>query len=124
MKSNPLPIKKAPRSAIQEWLLELPEDSLHRLRLINMNTRSSRHVILSLTYGLYDPHIRRLNRMITSLLIARLRAERQGKARLVARINSLMEDMHMAIDQVTGTPINQAARGSPCNRSVQVNLAR
>lgn len=124
MKSNPLPTKKAPQSAIHEWLLELPEDSLHRLRLINMNTRSSSHVILSLTYGLYDPHIRRLNRMITSLLIARLRAERQGKARLVARINSLMEDMHMAIDQVTGTPPPKAARGSPCNRSVQVNLAR
>jgi hypothetical protein len=122
MKLTALPATS--QAAFQGWLLGLPEDSLQRLRVINMTTNSSRHVILSLTFGLYDPHIGKLNRMITSFLIARLRAERLGKTRLVARINSFMQDMHLAIDQVTGTTQRNTARGSPCNRSVQGNLAR
>lgn len=112
-------MKKTSKAAFQQWLTSLPKDSLERLRVINMSTASSRHVILSLTFGLYDAHIRKLNRVITSLLIARLKAERAGKARLVARINNLMEDMHTAIDQATGTPALKRARGSPCNRSLQ-----
>lgn len=112
------------QAAFYQWLLAIPQDSLARLRVINSSTSSSRHVILSLTFALYDAHIRRLNRTITALLIARLKAERTGKTRLVARINNVMNDMHAAIDEATA--IDRAAtrtRGSPCNRSTQRNLA-
>lgn len=113
-----------PALPFQQWLMSLPEDSQKRLRVINQNTASSKHVILSLTFGLYDGHIRKLNRMITSLLIARLKAERYGNSLLVARINNFMEDMHEAIDQATGTGAVKHARGSPCNRTIQAHLAR
>lgn len=115
------------QAAFHQWLLAIPQDSLARLRVINTSTSSSRHVILSLTFALYDTHIRRLNRIITALLIARLKAERAGKTRLVARINNVMNDMHGAIDQATdqatASNATKQARGSPCNRSAQRNLA-
>ncbi|HEY9716456.1 MAG TPA: hypothetical protein V6C69_03225 [Trichormus sp.] len=110
--------------SFHKWLIELPEESLHRLRLINMSTRSSRHVILSLTFGIYDCHIRKVNRMITHLLIARLKAERAGRLRLVARINQFMQTVHEAIDLATGVAAVEVARGSPCNRVRQANKAR
>lgn len=119
-----LSMKKTSRTSVQLWLMSIPQDSLDRLRVINSSTGSSRHIILSLTFGLYDAHIRKLNRMITSLLIARLKAERAGKLRLVARINNFMEEIHTAVDQATGTSAIKRDQRAPCNRSVQTNLAR
>lgn len=71
-------------------------------------------------YALSDTHIRKLNRIITALLIARLKAERTGKVTLVSRINNVMDDLHAAIDLVTGSSVKRS-RGSPCNRIVQGN---
>jgi hypothetical protein len=109
----------------QNWLLDLPEESRNRLRAINMSAGSAEHIILALAFGIYDRHIRKVNQMITSLLVARLRAERAGKVLMVNRINSFMEEMHAAIDQTTGgsVPTSIRAGGSPCNRPVQAKLA-
>jgi hypothetical protein len=49
----------ASSSQLHSWLMTLPTESLVRLRNINMSTVSSKHVILSLAYGLYDRHIDR-----------------------------------------------------------------
>lgn len=91
-----------PAGGLYAWLLSMSGESLGRLKVINANTSSSKHVILALAFGLYDGNIRRLNRMITQLLLARMRAERHGDACKIARINELMEEMHVAIDKVTG----------------------
>lgn len=115
---------KASHAAFHQWLLGMPQESIERLRAINLSTGSSRHVILALTYGIYDVHIRKINRMITSLLIARLKAERAGKCRLIARINDFMENMHSAIDFATGTSHEKLAGATPCNRSNRAQLAR
>jgi hypothetical protein len=111
--------EKSFRAAFRRWLQSFPKESMDRLRTINISTTSSRHVILTLTYGLYDPNIRRVNRMITGLLIARLRAERAGKSRVTARINEFMDDMHAAIDQATGTRAVKHSSAPPCNRPRQ-----
>ncbi|MBX9686105.1 MAG: hypothetical protein K2X27_05355 [Candidatus Obscuribacterales bacterium] len=94
----------------------MPPDSLERLRVINQNTGSAKHVILTLTFGLFDPYIRRLNKMITGLLLRRLRAERAGDQEKIEKINDYMKKMHDAIDEVTG--VKTAINGSrnSCNR--------
>ncbi len=101
---------------LYNWLLSMPEESISRLKNINESTGSAHHVILTLTYGFYDPCIAKLNRMITALLLRRMRAERQGKLFLVERINTFMNEMHKCIDRVTG--VNKALNGSrnACNR--------
>ncbi len=109
-------VENTSKDALQQWLMRWPEDSLKRLKDINTSTDSSRHVILSLTYGLYDPQIRKLNRVITSLLVARLKSQRAGNAGLVAQINNLMENMHLAVDLATGTNSRRDSHSSPCNR--------
>lgn len=107
-------------SQLHGWLMTLPADSLARLRTINMSTVSSKHVILSLAYGIYDRHIGKLNRIITSLLISRLKAERAGRTAVVARINDFMEEMHEAIDMATGTAGLRRKTGHACNRTMRV----
>ena len=109
-------MENASRAALQQWLMRWPEDSLQRLKHINTSANSSRHIILSLSYGLYDPHIRKLNRVITSLLVARLKAQRVGKVALVSQINKVMENMHVAVDLATGTTSRKVSQSSPCNR--------
>lgn len=106
------------QSRVQSWLIGLPADSIVRLRQINQSASSSKHIILTLAYGLYDANIRKLNRMITGLLIARLKAERAGKEQTIERINQYMEGIHEAIDFATDTdPLHRANKsGGPCNR--------
>ncbi len=115
-----LAMKKNSKESFRIWLVNLPQDSLERLRIINMSTGSSRHIILSLTFGIYDAHIRKLTRMITSLLLARLAAERTGKFRLVARIDSFMDELHAAVDYATGCVSQKHSQGPSCNRAVPV----
>jgi hypothetical protein len=105
------------RSAFGKWLVTLPDESIDRLRTINTSTGSSRHIILTLAFGVYDKHIGKLNRIITSLLIARLRAERAGKTSLVERINDFMHDIHHEVDVLTGTAANVRNRENVCGRA-------
>jgi hypothetical protein len=113
------------QSGLHGWLAGLPADSIDRLRSINLSTGSAKHVILALTFGLYDRNICRLNKMITGMLIARLRAERAGKVKLVARINCFMEEMHESIDRATGVGASARRSGNPCNRPGRTaNFAR
>ncbi len=109
---------------LQKWLLTLPEDSLKRLRKINSSAGSSKHVVLTIAFGLYDRHIRKLNKMITTLLLARMKAERNGNRELVARINAFMDQMHQAIDEVTGIRASQKQDGQPCNRPANSMLKK
>jgi hypothetical protein len=103
---------------LKTWLMDLPADSLKRLKAINASTGSSRHIILSLTYGIYDSHIRKLNGMITGLLIARLRAERAGNSNLVHRINRFMHNVHEAVDLATGVNSKSIDNGNVCGRAI------
>lgn len=103
-------------TGLYAWLAAMGPESTERLRIINANSNSSKHVIIALTFGLYDANIRRLNRIITHLLVARLKAERRGDAKHVARINELMEEMHVAIDRVTGVDRAKNQEGGVCNR--------
>ncbi len=113
------------QSGLQSWLAAMPADSIDRLRTINLSTGSAKHVILALAFGLYDRNISRLNKMITGMLIARLRAERAGKVKLVARINEFMEEMHESIDNATGIAAGARRSGTPCNRPGRTaNFAR
>lgn len=105
-----------PVAGLHAWLLAMPPESLQRLRVINANTASSKHIIQALAFGLIDGNIRRLNRMITHLLLTRMRAERQGKTQTIARINELMEDMHEIIDCVTGIERTAFKNEGVCNR--------
>lgn len=105
-----------PAGGLHAWLLAMPPESLHRLRVINSNTASSKHIIQALAFGLIDGNIRRLNRMITHLLLTRMRAERHGKTQTIARINELMEDMHEVIDRVTGVEREHFKNEGVCNR--------
>ena len=105
-----------PAAGLHAWLLAMPPASLQRLRVINSNTASSKHIIQALAFGLIDGNIRRLNRMITHLLLTRMRAERQGKTQTIARINGLMEDMHEIIDCVTGIERTSCKSEGVCNR--------
>ncbi|MBX9722400.1 MAG: hypothetical protein K2X81_13455 [Candidatus Obscuribacterales bacterium] len=100
----------------------MPEESIKRLRAINKSTSSARHVILTLTYGLYDPNIGQLNRMIVALLLRRMKAERAGESALVARINDFMKLMHEAIDNVTNVVREHPdSSAEVCNRLVRGN---
>ncbi|HEY9713499.1 MAG TPA: hypothetical protein V6C72_08505 [Chroococcales cyanobacterium] len=108
----------------RHWLQELPPQSIARLRAINLSTAGSHHVILALTYGIYDENIRTINGTITTLLLARLKAERAEKHSLVARINDFMNEMHESIDAVTGTAREASSEANACNRPMKPKLAR
>ncbi|HEY9757361.1 MAG TPA: hypothetical protein V6C97_19485 [Oculatellaceae cyanobacterium] len=99
---------------IRQWLTQWPKESVERLRVINNSHGSSTHILLALAFGAYDRHIRKLNGLITGLLLARMRSERAGRSESVARLNALMEELHIAIDAVTGTQSNRSK--TPCNR--------
>lgn len=110
---------------LRAWITSMPAESLERLKTINENTGSARHVILTLAYAICDGNIRRLSRMITGLLLSRMRAERKGEQVLVERINDYMKEMHECIDDVTA--VHRAKNGSrhACNRIGRSNsLAR
>ncbi len=98
---------------INRWLNSFPPDSIRRLHQINASSGSARHVILALAFGSFDKHIRDVNRLITGLLVARLKASRQGDLEKVSRINLIMEELHNQIDRLTGVVHH---RVTPCNR--------
>jgi hypothetical protein len=87
---------------LYNWLKEFPSESLGRLKHVNDAASSAHHVILSLTYAIYDPYIRDLNRMIINLLLCRMRAQRAGDIGREQLINETMTALHTAIDWVTG----------------------
>jgi len=99
---------------LHSFIMNLPPDSIDRLRTINTSTGGPKHIILALTYGIYDRNIRKLNDMITGLLLSRMKAEKAGKVRLVNRINTFLETMHEAIDLATGTGHLRSKDGVSC----------
>lgn len=99
---------------LHSFIVNLPPDSIERLRTINLSTNGSKHIIVALAYGLYDGNIRKLNQMITGLLLSRMKAEKAGKVRLVNRINAFLETMHEAIDLATGTGHLRSKDGIAC----------
>jgi hypothetical protein len=99
--------------SLLRWLSAFPPDSRERLLKVNMAATTAAHVILALTYGMYDPHIRKLNQVIIKLQVGRLRAERKGNVAEYDRIQCKLEELHVAIDAVTGVQM----RAQPaCNR--------
>ncbi|MBX9668735.1 MAG: hypothetical protein K2X93_14000 [Candidatus Obscuribacterales bacterium] len=84
------------------WLKGFPEPSIKRLTRINNASADARHVILSLSFAVYDCRIRALNNLIVKLLVARLRAERISDNRSLERIQAILTGLHVAIDWATG----------------------
>lgn len=84
------------------WLLGFPAVSRDRLTEINHAATSARHIILTLTYSLIDPNIRHLSRVITNVLLLRLKHERAGRKLMCERLERQLKDLHTAIDLVTG----------------------
>lgn len=113
--------QKVQTGKLQEWLNAMPSESIDRLRTINAHSATSKHIIIALAVGIYDPRIRRLNSMITHLLLSRMKAERQGRKGVVMRINGLMEEMHVIVDRVTGIQRAESKTGQPCNRPARKN---
>ncbi|MBP9809596.1 hypothetical protein KBF38_14955 [bacterium] len=93
-------------TAIARWLETRPLATIRRLRKINQAASSSAHIILALSYGLSDPHIRAINRMIVGLLLARHKAQRSSNKLIEERTEAKLQDLHEAINLVTGS--NQA----------------
>lgn len=90
-------------TSLERWLKERPASTIERLKKINHAANSSAHIILALSYGLADPHIRAINRMIVGLLLARHKAQRNGNKALEERIEAKLQDLHDAINLVTGS---------------------
>ena len=108
--------RRKKRQALDQWLRSLPPESIQRLRVINSSANSAKHIVVCLTIGIYDRNIRKINSMITSLLLTRMKAERSGRTQLVNRINTFMDEMHLAIDAVTGVSMPRKSQ-QPCNRA-------
>ncbi|CAN5263040.1 hypothetical protein BH11CYA1_BH11CYA1_02190 [soil metagenome] len=108
-------------SGIARWLEERPVATIERLKKINHAATSSAHIILTLSYGLSDPHIRAINRMIVGLLLSRHHAQRSGNKLTEQRIEAKLQDFHEAINLVTGsrTSSHGSDAGNACKRAVQ-----
>lgn len=98
--------------ALFEWMQRFPEHSRHKLCRINHAATSAGHVVLAVGYGLCDPYIRHVNRIITNLLLRQMRAARSGDVATAERLQSRLTDLHVAIDWVTGVypPLTLPAR--------------
>ncbi len=110
-------------TGIARWLEGRPIATIDRLKKINHAATSSAHIILALSYGLTDPHIRAINRMIVGLLLSRHKAQRSGNKAIEERIEAKLQDLHDAINLVTGhDPTASAghgeAAGNACKRAV------
>ncbi|MFA7338563.1 MAG: hypothetical protein WC028_17385 [Candidatus Obscuribacterales bacterium] len=110
-------------TGIARWLEARPPTTIQRLKKINQAATSSAHIILALSYGLSDPHIRAINRMIVGLLLARRKAQRSGNKLIEERTEAKLQDLHEAINLVTGA--NQANlldpninAGNACKRAL------
>jgi len=91
-------------TGLTKWLLERPPTTIERLKKINHAASSSAHIILALSYGLQDPNIGAVNKIIVTLLLARHRAQRCGNLATEQRIEGKLQDLHEAINYVTDTP--------------------
>ncbi|MGD9682498.1 MAG: hypothetical protein AB7W16_15030 [Candidatus Obscuribacterales bacterium] len=98
------------------WMAAFPPESRERLRRINLAATSSNHVVLAVTYGLFDPSIRALNRMITNLLLLRMRLERRGDRRRAERVERKLSELHTAINLITGVKREPGAHHEACRR--------
>lgn len=98
------------------WMAAFPPESRERLRRINLAATSSNHVVLAVTYGLFDPCIRSLNRMITSLLLLRMRLERRGDRCRVERVERKLSELHTAINLITGIKREPGSHHEACRR--------
>lgn len=109
-------------TAIACWLKACPAATIKRLKKINEAATSSAHIILALSYGLSDPHIRAINRMIVGLLLSRHKAQRSSNKLIEERIEAKLQDLHEAINLVTGStkhPQTSAAEaGNACKRAM------
>lgn len=108
--------RKDGRGGVRAWIESMPPESTRRLAIINNSTNSARHIVIALSYGLYDRHIRKLNQIITSLLVLRMKAERENKTRTVERLNKFMDEIHLAIDIATDTNRDRTQNGEACRR--------
>jgi len=86
---------------IFDWLSSFSPLSIERLTRINRSATSSRHIILTLSYGLIDPSIEALNRTITHLMLLRMRAEKAGDQRRSKKLDAKLHHIHEAIDTIT-----------------------
>ena len=111
-------------TGIARWLEGRPPATVERLKRINHAATSSAHIILALSYGLSDPHIRAINRMIVGLLLSRHQAQRSGNKLTEERIEAKLQDIHEAINFVTGssTPSHGSDAGNACKRAVPRKL--
>lgn len=111
-------------TGILNWFEQLPPPTIERLGKINEAATSSAHIVLALSYGLYDGHIRAVNRLIVGLLLARHKAQRCGDLLREQRIEAKLQDFHEAINIVTGTGGGVVGEGgSACKRPVNMRLA-
>ena len=103
---------------IHGWLSTFPTSSLERLKRVNESTSSSSHILLTMSYGLIDSNIRALNRMIIQLLLCRMRAEKSRDESRLKRLEANLEDLHTAIDHITGVDRSQSKKkgGELCKR--------
>jgi hypothetical protein len=96
------------------WMNTFPQPSIQKLKSINNATNGAYHVILSLSYGLYDERIRRLNGMVIGLLVCRLKAKRANRTDQINKINQILLDFHQAVDQITNVSRDHNSH-SVCN---------
>ena len=89
-------------SALNKWFQSRPAATIERLKKINHAATSSSHIILALSYGVTDPHIRATNKMIVALLLGRHKAQKRGDSDSEARFEAKLQDIHDAINLVTG----------------------
>lgn len=102
------------------WLIGFPDLSRQRLKRINLAATSSAHIVLALSYGIFDPHIRALNRVITNFLLIRMKCERSGDTIRVARLETKLQELHEAIDLLTGVERAEDPEGRLCKRVVDL----
>jgi hypothetical protein len=107
-------------TSLEGWLKGRPAATIERLKKINHAATSSAHIILALSYGLTDTHIRAINRMIVGLLLARHKAQRNGNKVREERIEAKLQDLHDAINLVTESkpPHLQSHNTNACKRAV------
>lgn len=108
------------KNSFYTWLAGFPDLSRQRLKRINLAATSSAHIVLALSYGIFDPNIRALNRMITNFLLIRLRCERTGDTTRVTRLEVKLQELHEAIDLLTGVERAEDPEGRLCKRVVDL----
>ena len=101
------------------WINRFPIDSLNRLKKINAAATSSGHIVLTLSFGLIDPNIRALNRIITAFMLLRLKCEREGDQLRIQRMETKLEELHSAIDTITGIFHDKKKSGELCKSVVR-----